>query len=356
MFGVGKINDPRLVRRYIEQGMCDIVNLSRQSIADPDFPKKMLAGRDDEIRKCIYCNWCLWTASQGNWTVECAINYEQGRSREAQITKAEKPKRVLVVGGGVGGMEAARVSNLRGHDVTLWEKGPQLGGLAAMVSSMPKIFVRSLKNPVQWLSRHLKKQKVKVELNREVTVEAVEEAKPDVVLVATGSRPASPDIPGVNSDNVFTMDDYLAGKAKLGQKVAVLGGGYASEIAVSIARGGKEVALISEGGFDSLTAAPYLFDGLRNLMLFGFLAEVKAITDVKYKEITKEGVKYVDAEGKEQLVSADTVILATGRVPNRELYDALVGKVPELYDIGDCWRPDKIGTAIHDAARIARHI
>jgi 2,4-dienoyl-CoA reductase (NADPH2) len=92
------------------------------------------------------------------------------------------------------------------------------------------------------------------------------------------------------------------------------------------------------------------------MMLLGFLAEVKTITDAKFKEITKQGVKYVDAADKEQMVEVDTVILATGRVPNRELYDALVGKVPELYDIGDCWRPDRIGTAIHDAGRIARHI
>ena len=356
VFGVGKINDPRLVRRYIEGGMCDIVNLSRQSIADPDFPKKMLAGRDDEIRKCIYCNLCLWTSSTGNRTVDCSINYEQGRSREAQITKADTPKKVLVIGGGVGGMEAARVAKLRGHDVTLWERGPQLGGQVAKVSSMPHVFVRSLNNPVEWLSRQLEKQRVKVELNKEATVEAVTEKKPDVVLVATGSRPATPDIPGVKQKNVFTMDDYLAGEAKLGNKVAVLGGGYATEIAISIARGGKEVTLISAGGFASLTAAPYLFDMIRNMMLLGFLAEVKTITDAKFKEITKQGVKYVDAADKEQMVEVDTVILATGRVPNRELYDALVGKVPELYDIGDCWRPDRIGTAIHDAGRIARHI
>ncbi len=356
VFGVGKINDPRLVRRYIEQGICDIVNLSRQSIADPDFPKKMLAGRDDEIRKCIYCNFCLWTSSTGNRTVDCSINYEQGRPKEARIIRAERPKKVLVIGGGVGGMEAARVAKLRGHDVTLWERGQQLGGQVAMVSRMPNVFVRSLNNPVEWLSHQLEKQKVKVALNKEATLEAVLEEKPEVVLVATGSRPAIPDIPGVKGKNVFTMDDYLSGKAKLGNMVAVLGGGYASEIAVSIARGGKEVTLVSPRGFDSLTDAPFLFDMVRSLMLMGFLSEVNVVTDARFKEITKEGIKYLDASGSEQRVEADTVILATGRVPNRELYDSLLGRVPELYDIGDCWRPDKIGTAIHDASRIARHI
>jgi len=154
------------------------------------------------------------------------------------------------------------------------------------------------------------------------------------------------------------MGDYLAGKAKLGDKVAVLGGGYGAEIAVSIARGGKEVALLSEGDMTTIAVAPYLFDNIRVLMLHGFLAEAKVniITNAKVKEITPQGVKYLDAEGKEQMAEADTVVLATGREPNRELYDALVGKVPELIEFGDCWRPGTIRGAVHDANHWARQV
>jgi len=357
VIGVGKINDPRMVRRYIEQGMCDVVSVCRQTLADPDFAKKTLAGKDDKIRKCMYCNYCAWS-NGSNWPLLCSINSEQGRPTESRITKTEKPKKVLVIGGGVGGMEAARVADLRGHNVTLLEKTPQLGGMVSVASKMPHVFVRSLNNSVEWLSRQLKKQGVKVELGQEVTAKMVADMKPDVVMVATGSRPAIPDIPGVERPNVFTIDDYLTGKAELGNKVAVLGGGYGAEISVSIARGGKEVILLAEGGPETIGVAPYLFDFPRKLMIQGFLAETKInmVTEAQFKEISNKGVKYVDKEGKEHTAEADAVILATGRVPNRELIDALWGKVPELYEIGDCRQPDKIATAIHDAAHIARVI
>jgi len=358
VFGVGKINDSQMVRSFIEQGLCDIVNLGRQSIADPDFPRKTLEGRDDEVRKCMFCDWCLYTCSMGNLTLECAENYEQGNFKEAQITKAEKPKKVLVIGGGIAGMEAARVAHLRGHDVTLWEKEPQLGGMVTKVSTMPDVFVGSLNNSVEWTAHQLAKQQVKVELNKEATADAIIAAKPDVVLLATGTRSAVPDIPGIKGPNVFTLEDYLTGQAKLGNRVAVLGGGYGAEIAVSIARGGKEVALLSEGDQASIAAAPYLFQGARVIMLHGFLiqANVNIITNAKIKEITPQKIKYMDAEGNEQTVAADTVILATDREPTRELYDALVGKVPELHDIGDCWQPGTIGSAVHDANHWARQI
>lgn len=358
VIGVGKINDPRMVRRYIEDGKCDIVSVCRQAIADPDFAKKTLIGEDDEVRKCIYCDYCGWTCNIANSPSLCSINSEQGRPVETRLTKAEKPKKVLVVGGGVGGMEAARVADLRGHEVTLLERNPQLGGMVSVASRMPRIFLRNLNNPVEWLSWQLKKQGIKVELGKEVTAQTVADMKPDVVIVATGSRPAIPDMPGVKTSNVFTMDDYLTGKAKLGNKIAVLGGGYGVEIAVSIARDDKEVTLLVEGGAEAATAAPYLFDYPRKVMLQGFLTEskIKVVTEVKFREIGEKGVKYADKEGKEHIAEADTVIIATGRHPNRELVDALQGKVPELYEIGDCRQPDKIATAIHDAAHFARAI
>ena len=306
----------------------------------------------------MFCDWCLYTGSGANWTCECAENYEQGNFKEARTTKAEKPKKVMVIGGGIAGMEAARVAHLMGHDVTLWEKGPRLGGQVAMVSRMPNLFVRSLNNSVEWTAHQLEKQKVKVELNKEGTADAITAAKPDVVLLATGSRSAVPDIPGVKGPNVFTVEDYLAGDTELGNRVAVLGGGYGAEIAVSIARGGREVALLTEGDQTSVGAAPYLFSGSRTLMLFGFLAQanVNLIANAKAKEITPQGVKYSDAEGKEHVVEADTVVLAIGREPDRELYDALVGKVAQLHDIGDCWQPGTIRGAVHDANHWVRQI
>jgi 2,4-dienoyl-CoA reductase-like NADH-dependent reductase (Old Yellow Enzyme family)/thioredoxin reductase len=357
VIGVGKINDPRMVRRYIEEGKCDIVSVSRQALADPDFPKKVLSCQDDEIRKCMYCDYCFLCLLR-DWPIKCSVNSEQGRPTESRIIKAEKRRKVVVIGGGVGGMEAARVADLQGHDVTLFEKGTQLGGMVSVVSRMPNIFLRSLNNSVEWLSRRLEKQGIKVEVGREITAQMVADMKPDVVIIATGSRAAVVDIPGVRRPNVFTMDDYLEEKTELGNRVVVLGGGYGAEISVSIARGGKQVTLIADGGPETIGVTPYDISGARYMMLQRFLAEAKVnvVTNAQVKELTDGGVEYVDQEDKLHTAEADSVILATGRVPNRELVYGLQGKVAELYEVGDCWRPDKIASAIHDGAHIARLI
>jgi NADPH-dependent 2,4-dienoyl-CoA reductase/sulfur reductase-like enzyme len=357
VIGVGKINDPRMVRRYIEEGKCDIVSVSRQALADPDFPKKVLSCQDDEIRKCMYCDYCFLCLLR-DWPIKCSVNSEQGRPTESRIIKAEKRRKVVVIGGGVGGMEAARVADLQGHDVTLFEKGTQLGGMVSVVSRMPNIFLRSLNNSVEWLSRRLEKQGIKVEVGREITAQMVADMKPDVVIIATGSRAAVVDIPGVRRPNVFTMDDYLEEKPELGNRVVVLGGGYGAEISVSIARGGKQVTLIADGGPETIGVTPYDISGARYMMLQRFLAEAKVnvVTNAQVKELTDGGVEYVDQEDKLHTAEADSVILATGRVPNRELVYGLQGKVAELYEVGDCWRPDKIASAIHDGAHIARLI
>jgi len=357
VIGVGKINDPRAVRRYIQEGVCDIVSVSRQALADPDFPRKVLDGRDDEVRKCMYCDYCFLCLMR-DWPIECSVNSEQGRISESRIGRAEKRKKVVVVGGGVGGMEAARIADIRGHDVTLLEKAPELGGMVSLVSRMPSLFVRSLNNSVVWLRGQLEKQGVEVRKGTEATAEMIRAMKPDAVIVATGSSVTVPKVPGADSPRVFTMDDYLTGRAALGRTVAVLGGGYGAEISVSIARGGSKVTLIADGGPDSVGAAPYEMSPPRLMMLMSLLAEaeVDVVTNAQVTETSTEGLIYLDAEGKRHMVEVESIILAGGREPNRELLEALRGTVPELYEVGDCWRPDKIATAVHDGARLARVI
>lgn len=353
---VGRINDARFAEKIIEDGRADMVALSRGLLADPYFPKKMQQGRYDEIRKCIACKACT-DMSSAQYPVKCAVNPDFGREKDYQIRPALKPKKVVVIGGGVGGMEAARVATLRGHKITLYEKGQKLGGLVNLASSFPRLYTRELSNIVDWLTKQLKELDVQIELGKEMTPAMVEELKPDVVLVATGSSPEIPDIPGVDRSLAVTLDAYLKGEAKVGERVAIIGAAHGAELAVSLAREGKEVTILESGGIEIIGAAPYM-DRIRKSVLHGYLQEerIKILTEVRIKNITDKGIIFIDKEGKEERLEVDNVVIASGRKPNNQLSKALRAKFTELYEIGDVIKPRRILSAIHEASFAARAI
>lgn len=362
----GKIMDPRLAGKIVEDGIADLVDLSRPHLADPEYPKKTLEGRTEDIRKCIGCNYCTYSIIT-NQIVKCAVNANSSREWAYKIQKADVSKRVVVIGGGVAGMETARVCTLRGHSVTLYEKENRLGGLVNLASAHPRLYTRDLYNIVEYLSTQLEKLSVSVHQGTEVTPEMIEDLNPDVVVVATGSRPSVPAIPGIDGSNVVTLDDYLDKKAKVGKKVAVIGGRHGAEVAVSLAREKKDVVLIesSDQIFDLVSLAtvgvpdpPYMWDVMRILLLQGFFKEdgVKEMTGIEVKGITPDGVQVLGKDGKEDTIEADTVIVASGRESNRDLISSLRGKVKEIYEIGDCVKPRSIKEAIDDANYVAREI
>jgi 2,4-dienoyl-CoA reductase-like NADH-dependent reductase (Old Yellow Enzyme family)/thioredoxin reductase len=336
----GRINDPAVATGIVEDGRADWVTLARQSLVDPDFPKKLAAGKLDDIRKCIACGEGCLKRLFMNYAITCSLNPRLGREWRYQMTPAAKPKKVVVVGGGLAGMEAARVAAERGCNVTLYEKDSKLGGSMALYAGMPKLHMREFINPVNWLEGQLKNLGVKVELGKEATAATVQAAGADAVIVATGSTPFKPDIPGIGKPFVFTEDDYLAGKAKLGAKVVVLGGKWGAETAVSLAReaGVEQLTLVEES--DSVAG---VLDGFRQAVVKGYLADEKVtiLTGRKATEITDEGVKVMDKNWKVTLIPADTVVVSMGRVANTALATALEGKVPELHKIGDCNRPNE---------------
>ncbi|MBS7642990.1 FAD-dependent oxidoreductase [Candidatus Bathyarchaeota archaeon] len=352
---VGKIMDPKMAERIIEEGSADWVQLGRPSWADTHYAKKALEGRYEDVRKCIACDWCTYLyLAVKNVVARCAVNWEFGREiRYLELKKAEKPKDVLIVGGGIAGMEAARVATLRGHRVTIYEK-KKLGGIINIASDIPYLYTTDLKQIADWLITQNRKLGVEVK-EQEVTPELVEKLNPDAVIVATGSLPLIPDIPGIRGPNVITLDDYLWEKPELGKKIVVLGGVEGAEISVSLARQNKSVTLVSET--DNIIGAPYLFNPMRTaalLLVYIPEAKVNVITNAKVKEITKDGVRILDKEGKEQFLEADNVVLAFGRKPVDELAKALRGKVKELYTIGDCVKPGAVYNAIDDANHVAR--
>jgi 2,4-dienoyl-CoA reductase (NADPH2) len=385
--GLGRINDGRLAVKMIEDGKFDIVGIGRGSIADCDFAKKTIEGRYDDIRQCIACSSCSHDDLVGRPS-RCAINFEYDRDNsweEEKMLLTARPKNVLVIGGGPGGMEFARVATLRGHKAVVCEKSDKLGGYLHLAASLPKLYTRELLNIVRWLSKKMTAMAIPVELNTEVTLEMILARKPDIVVLATGSKEVIPDIPGVDGPNVITLDEFLAKKKPVGKRVAILGGAYGAEIAVTLAREGKkmpeagykkyhkpaaeralevtdaekvkEVTLLEEGGPMVVGMPPYS-QLLRFMVLNEFLAEAGAtvLPQTKVKEITAAGVNYVDSVGQEKTVAADTVILAVGRTGNRDLYRQLVGKGIDFHEIGDCTGPEKVEKAIHMANHVARQI
>lgn len=353
----GRINDPRIAEHVLAAGQADIVSVSRAQIADPDFLFKTRDGKLDDIRRCMGCDQCMGKVVNVSEIVKCAVNFDMGRRvSETEIKPTASPKKVVVVGGGVAGMEFARVASLRGHRVTLYEKEKELGGaMASVASKIPKLNTHDLTNSVEYLSAQLKKLSVKIVTGKSVTPDAVVKLKPDVVVLATGSVPAVPRIPGITGKNVIVLDDYLKNRPDVGQKVVVLGGGHGWETAVSLARENKETTLVEESG--DVGDAPYITRMRRPaLVLFSRDAKLNILTSTRVHEINQYGVVVSDKEGKSRLLVADTVIVALNRLPNNPLKKELEGKVKEIHSIGDCLEPNHSMEAIHSASRLARDI
>jgi len=286
------------------------------------------------------------------WRIGCQVNPALGKEREYEIKPATKVKRVLVVGGGPAGMEAARVAALRGHDVTLYEKEGSLGGQLAPASA-PR-FKKPLKHLAEYLKNQTGKAGVKIELGREATPERIKELKPDVAILATGATHLVPDIPGIKGGNVATACEILLGEREAGDRVAVVGGGeVGAEVAWFLAEQGKKVTIVEMtygvANDMNLFSRFYLLDKLAEL-------GIEVLANTTAEEITDKGVAAVDISGDRRIVEADTVVLATGFKSNSELEEKLRGEIPEVYTIGDCVELGKIWGAIHGGARAARQI
>ncbi|MBA7504708.1 Metal reductase [subsurface metagenome] len=351
-----RINNPELAEQILADGKADLIGLGRALLADPEFSNKAREGRTDEIRTCIACSNCLDNLLTGykSGTVSpafCSLNPTMGKEAEYAIEPARVVKRVLVVGGGPGGMEAARVAALRGHQVTLCEKGEELGG-QLRVACLPR-YKDELGCLIESMATQVRKAGVEVRLNTEVTPGAVEKEDPDVVIVATGATPAILDVPGVKQDNVVTAVDVLTRRKDVGETAIVIGGGMVGcETAEFLAALGKEVTIVEMlPKIGSDYGATYRHVVLRRLRKTG----IKMETNVMVEEITDRGVK-AKRDGIPRFFPGDTVVLAVGFKPNKELGEKLSGKVPALYSIGDCVEPRRIREAIEEGFRLAREI
>ena len=357
VFTVGKIGDPLLAERILQEGKADFIAMGRALLADPELPNKAREGRIDDIRRCIYCNNCFsvpYNEKIKFGGLFCTVNPALFREREFTLKPTTSPKKVMVVGGGLAGMEAARVLAERGHQVSLYEKNGRLGGQWSIASQQEdkKVYANTL---LEYMSRGLQSAGVKVTVRKEVTAELVKEARPDVVVVATGAVPKTPDVPGVDGKNVVQAVDVFMGKAEVGQKVVVVGGRLVGmEVADFLAQQGKKVSLVTlhKLGENGRPLDIEIYRTLRDRMIDH---GVFVYPDSPLLEIRDNGA-YVVNNRDLLFLEADTVVLAMGMRSENKLAEELKGIVPEIYTIGDCVEPRDAMYAIREGAEVARQI
>lgn len=342
---VGGINDPEFMDAALAEGKADFVVVGRQFIADPDWVVKARTGRADEISKCIRCETCISAGfiphvpfSSG--VLRCSVNPAWGREYE-NTRKEEKPerlKKVLVAGGGPGGMEAAMTAARRGHTVILCEKSDHLAAnldYAKQISFKHDI-VDFLKSMVVRIQRT---PNLEIRLDTEVTEELIRAEKPDVIIAACGSEPVTPPIPGLDRPIVHHITDLYRKHLSIGKKVVVIGGGLAGcEEGLGLAWEGHDVTIVEMK--DGLAKdAPYIH--WRHL-LTKLNESVHSYCSARVLSVEENGVKIVDAEGTEQLLEADTVLVAAGMRGTSERFDSWHELADEVIVVGDCRKASKI--------------
>jgi 2,4-dienoyl-CoA reductase-like NADH-dependent reductase (Old Yellow Enzyme family)/thioredoxin reductase len=347
---VGRINDPELAEKILQEGNADLISMGRALLADPELPNKAASGALDEIRRCTACDECI-ARLLFNETIACSVNAALGKEKKYRIRKAKVSKRVLIVGGGPAGMEAARVSALREHKVALYDKNDRLGGQLNLAVVPPH--KEEMKSVKSFLENQIQKLGVRVVLGEAVTPLLVKKIKPDVVFVATGSVPTIPEILGVKRENVVIANDLLAGQASTKKRVVVVGGGMVgAETAEFLAEKGKRVTILEMLGRIGVDMVPMAIQ-----MLYPRLKKlgVAMITKAKVQEITENGVVY-EKDGEKQSIETESVVLAAGSEPNISLMKALEGKVAEIYVIGNAKETGNVLEAIHNASKMTREI
>ena len=356
VLAAGRMEIPDLAEDALAQGKADMVSIGRGLLTDPYWVRKVEEDKTKHIRPCIGCHAGCMGRLFLDSPLSCAVNPAVGRETMYRLDRAIEPKKVMVVGGGAAGLEAARVASLRGHQVTLYEKAKNLGG-HLIEASVPG-FKKDLERLLNWYKVELEDLKTDIKMGKDVTPDLVKKEKPDVTIIATGSEPLALDIPGVRKNHVTTDIELLLGKKKPGKTVAVVGGGHTGcETALWLAQEGKKVTLIEQLP-ELMTPGKITVPHGNKIMLLDLLAfhKVEVMTNSNVLEITDAGVSIVTRDFARKQVKADTVCLSVGLTPTRKLYDGLVGKIPYLYLIGDAREVRNIMGSVWDAYEVARGI
>ncbi|WML32881.1 FAD-dependent oxidoreductase [Clostridium sp. OS1-26] len=351
----GRMEDPDLATKAIEEGFCDIVGLGRPLLADPYIPNKIKKGKANKIRPCLSCHeGCMGRIANSN-VLSCAVNPSCGREEIYGLTPALQNKKITIIGGGIAGMEASRVASLRGHEVHLYEKADKLGG-NVVPGGVPS-FKKDDHALLRWYENELCDLKVNIHLNTEVSEDMIKSTNSDAVIVATGSTPIILNIKGVEKNNVLTADKVLLDPSKAGNKVTIIGAGLVGcETGLWLRQMGKDVTIVEAlpeilGGPHG--GMPFMnYDMLKDLLNYN---KVNTITSSLVKEITEKGA-IIETKDGEKPIDADTIIFAVGYRSNNSLYEKVENLADEVYLLGDAKNVKNIMYAIWDAYEIARQI
>jgi 2,4-dienoyl-CoA reductase-like NADH-dependent reductase (Old Yellow Enzyme family)/thioredoxin reductase len=356
VIGVGRIVEMDMAEKFLQEDKADIIYMGRQLTSDPETVNKYSEGRPEDVRICIGC-------LEGCGT-PCPINYDITPDA-IPLTRAEKTKNILVVGGGVAGMEAARVCALRGHDVTLMEKSSALGGTVAALALDP--LAAEFGSFVTYLGVQMRKLGVDVRVCREADEAAIKELNPDAVILAAGASSVTPEV-AADKPAVMGHLEALRNRAAIGQRVVIWGLVYGAELAVSLAEEGKDVCLV--GGRGETALASHAADTrrwwiIRKLVDFSpvraypealKLDNPRILYHSQIEAVTPEGISVTNKQGDKSVLPYDTLIVSRGRQKNDSLFDQLEGKTSEIHKIGDCAAMGNILAAVRSANEVARKI
>ena len=351
VMAVGRINDPQIADEIIRQKKADLVCIGRGLLADPEMPLKAKSGRLDEIRTCIACNTCMQSIFRKG-RIECLVNPMLGREEEMAFIPTQKPQKVMVIGGGPGGLNVAWVAAKRGHTVHVYEKRKVLGG-QLVPGSTPghKAELRSL---IRFQIKQTELYGVNCHLNHEVTAADVKALNPDVVVLATGSLPALPAVPGIDKDIMLTYEEVLNGGPIPSNRVVVVGGGPTGlELALYLSEQGCSVTVIE--------MLPKIGSGMEAITKKVILKQIKKnnvvlLTDTQLSKIEDTGVVVINQDKREKFIEAEKVVIAIGTKPDTKLYEKIKALGYKIYQIGDCLEPRNAKDAIYDSAVLGRKI
>lgn len=343
---VGAMSNPDTAEMIVREGIADFVAIGRGLIADPNLPRKARAGKVSDIRPCIRCMHCL-TEMHKTHIITCTVNPQAGHEhRIPTVQRAETPQKVVIVGGGPSGMQAAITACDRGHEVILYERGAVLGGLLTLFDNDPhKKTLYALKN---YLIRQVEKRPISIHLNTTATPELLAQDGAEILLIATGATPLIPDLPGIRSEHVFLAEDAYIHPNKLGSKVVVVGGNLSGcEIAIYLKTLGHHVVLLEQTGLLHTGANPALAEAIDNR-----LDEIQVLTEHRCVQIDPNSVLVAGKDGTSN-IPTDSVVLAIGRRTVPERWTPFLSCAENVIPIGDCRTVSNLYGAIHSGYHAA---
>jgi pyruvate/2-oxoglutarate dehydrogenase complex dihydrolipoamide dehydrogenase (E3) component len=353
VIAVNKIRDAQAAEQILQEGKADLIAMGRPLIADPYLPRKAYEKRFDETRPCIYCcRGCAQNILEKDAPLACSTNPTAGREVEGPVAQAREKKKVLVLGAGPAGIQAAKTAAERGHEVCLVDKANEIGGQLQLASMPPgKQEIDRLRT---YLKKQVEKSGIRVELGKVIDSRWLELAKPDVVILATGSDPIIPRINGLSKKTTLTGREVLSGEEIQIGKVVVMGGGQIGcEVAELLSNQGKEVVII-EVLDDIAKDMPHI----SRLPLIMALENsgVRIMTNAEVRSVNEEGL-LVRRKGWEERLPADLIVFATGAEPHSDDLERIIKeKVPEVYMIGDRVKARGILEAVREGYDVARII